>query len=75
MDDGYVLLTEKEAMWAEMLVEVLKDNAILCTTIPVYGAGLAMKAGIKERLKVYVQQTDMEKAQDLLGALFAGDNA
>lgn len=74
MDDGYVLLTEKESMWAEMLVQVLKDNSIACTTMPVYGAGMVMKTGIQEHLKVYVQQKDMEKANDLLSELFSGSN-
>ena len=74
VDDKYVLLTEKESMWAEMLVQVLNDNSIACTTLPVYGAGMVMKTGIQERLKVYVQQKDMETANDLLCELFAGNN-
>ena len=74
MDDGYVLLTEQESMWAEMLVQILKYNSIACTTMPVYGTGMVMKTGIQERLKVYIQQKDMETAKKLLCELFAGNN-
>ena len=43
MDKGYVLLTEKEEMWARMLMEVLGDNGIPCTSMPVHGIGLVMR--------------------------------
>ncbi len=74
MDTDYVLLTEKEAMWAKMLVQVLKDNGIQCTAIPVYGAGVVMKTGIQECFRVYVPRSAMPKAQELLSELFSGDN-
>ena len=74
MDTDYVLLTEKEAMWAEMLVQVLKDNHIPCTTVPVYGAGRVMKTGVQEHLKVYVPHSSMPEAQELLSELFSSDN-
>ena len=70
MENKFVLLTEKEAMWAEMLVQVLKDNKIPCTTVPVYGAGMTLRAGIQERLKVYVPDCDLERAQELKDELF-----
>ncbi len=37
MNTDYTLLAEKEGMWAEMLMQVLRDNGIPCTAIPVYG--------------------------------------
>lgn len=43
MDSDYVFLTEKEAMWAEMLMEALQKANIPSTSVPVYGAGLVMR--------------------------------
>jgi len=73
MNDEYVLLTEKEAMWAEMLMQVLKDNDIPCAAMPVYGAGLTVKTGMQERLKVYVPAERMKVAAELLQELFSGE--
>ncbi len=66
----YEFLTEKETMWAEMLVQVLKDNGIPFTATPVYGAGLVMKAGMKERMKIYVPGENKAKAEEILEGLF-----
>ncbi len=44
----YTLLVEKEEIWARMLAEVLEDNGIPCAMLPVYGAGLSMKAGMQD---------------------------
>ena len=52
MNDGYELLVEKEEMWARMLMQVLEDNDVPCASLPVFGAGFAIKKGAKERLKV-----------------------
>ncbi len=41
MDSDYVFLTEKEAMWAEMLMEALQKANIPSTSVPVYGAALS----------------------------------
>ena len=75
MNEGYVLLVEKEAMWAKMLAQVLKDNDIPCTTLPVYGAGVVMKTGKLECLKVYVPSDKLDQAKELLDELFSGDAA
>ena len=45
MQPEYEFLTEKKAMWAEMLEEVLRDWNIPYAALPVYGAGLALSAG------------------------------
>ncbi len=74
MDHAHVLLTETEEMWAKMLMQVLKDNAIPCTAIPVYGAGVVLKTGVQERFQVYVPSSSMPKAQELLSQLFSGNN-
>ena len=74
MDADYVLLTEKEELWANMLMEVLKDNGIPCTAVPVHGAGMVMRTGIQEKLKVYVSQEHKTRAEELLEELFAKEN-
>ena len=68
----FAFLAEKEAMWAEMLMQVLKDNGIPCTAEPVYGAGLVMKTGMKERLKVFVAAEKEPQAEEILQELFPG---
>ena len=73
MDSGFVILTEKEAMWAEMLMEVLRDNDVLCTAVPVVGAGFSMRTGTPERLRVYVPEEKLDQALELLEQLFPED--
>lgn len=74
METDYVLLVEKEEMWAKMLLQVLEDNNIPCTALPVHGAGVVMKTGMQERMKVYVPSTSKATAEDLMNELFSGDN-
>ena len=74
METDYVLLVEKEEMWAKMLLQVLEDNNIPCTALPVHGAGVVMKTGMQERLKVYVPSTSKATAEDLMNELFSSDN-
>lgn len=71
MNANYELLVEKEAMWAEMLLQVLKDNNVPCTALPVHGAGLVMKTGIQERLKIFVPSESKSQAEELLNELFS----
>ena len=73
MNNDYVLLTEKEAMWAGMLQEVLKDNGIPCISIPVFGAGMTLRAGVQERLQICVPEKDRPRAEELLNELFSGE--
>lgn len=75
MNTAYEFLTEKEAIWAEMLIQVLKENHIPCTAIPVYSAGLVMRAGMRERLKIYVPNENKAKAEELLEELFSEGKA
>ncbi len=67
----YQFLIEKEAMWAEMLMDVLKENDIPCTALPVYGAGLVMKTGMRERMKVFVAPEKKSQAEEIVEELFA----
>ena len=71
MAHGFVLLVEKEEMWAQMLTQVLQDNGIPCAALPVYGAGLVMKTGAQERLKVFVPAVQLAQATELLEELFS----
>ena len=70
MNNGYELLVEKEAMWAELLEQVLKDNDIQSVAVPVYGAGLTLKTGVQERFKIYVPVDRMDQAKELLNELY-----
>lgn len=74
MDTDYELLTEKDAMWAEMLIQVLEDHHIPYTSMPTCGAVMAIRGGIQERLKIYVPRQDMPKAQELYSELFPSEN-
>ena len=74
MDNGYVLLIEKEEMWARMLMDVLRDNEIPFATRSVYGAALVIRAGMHERLKIYVPSEFFNKASELADELFSADN-
>ena len=71
MNHGYEFLIEKEEMWAKMLMEVLRDNGIPCVKQVVHGAGLVIKTGMLERLKVYVPKEYMEQASALVEELFS----
>ena len=73
MDNGYVLLVEKEEMWARMLMQVLEDNNVPCAVLPVYGAGFVIKTGTQERLKVYVPSENLPQATELLQELFSAE--
>ena len=75
MNDRYVLLVEQEEMWARMLMQVLEDNNIPCASLPVYGAGFAIKTGTQERLKVYVPSENLPQATELLQELFSAEIA
>ena len=74
MEKGYELLTEKEVMWAQMLMDMLKDNGIPCRSMPVFGAGLAVAAGFQDRWKVYVPASRFQDALDFLHAFFPEDD-
>ncbi len=74
MSDKFVLLTEKESMWAEMLMQFLKENGIPCIASPVFGAGFVVKNSLHDRLRVSVPAERLTDAQDILKAYFPEDN-
>ena len=71
MEHNFHLLTEKEEMWAKMLMEVLQEHEIPCAAKSVYGAGLVIRTGLQERLVVYVPAEYYEQAKTLADALFS----
>lgn len=75
METDFEFLTQKEAMWAQMLIQVLKDNNVPYTAIPVHGAGLTIKTGMRESLNIFVPKEAKEKAQELMEALFPESEA
>ena len=75
MNQEYVLLTEKEEMWARMLMEALKDNGVVCTSVPVHGAGFALKTGMQDSLRIFVPAEQLAQAKELQEALFSAELA
>ncbi len=75
MMNGYEVLVEKEAMFAQMLTQVLQDNDIPCTVLPVHGAGFSIKTGVQDRLQVYVPTERLQQATELLQELFPEEHA
>ena len=75
VNDRYVLLTEKEEMWARMLMEVLEDNGVHCAALPVYGAGFSVHTGLQERWNVFVSAGDLPRTEDLLQELFSVEDS
>ena len=71
MPDNLCFLTEREAMWAEMLEDVLKQNDIPCLTKNVLGAGLALKVGLmSERVRFYIPYLYLPNAKAIADELF-----
>lgn len=70
MEGDFVLLAEKEAMWAEMLMHALEEQCIPCVSQAVRGAGFSIKTGIQDRLRIFVPKEKEEAAGDILAQLF-----
>lgn len=75
MNGEFVQLTEKETMWAEMLLEVLRDHEIPYAQLPVLGAAFSMRTGTKERLRIYVPMDRLAEARELMAELFPAEEA
>ena len=70
--DDYGFLTERSAMWAEALRDLLEDNQIESVYRPVLGAGLSAQLGSAlERYRVYVPFSRFEDARELCDDFFA----
>lgn len=67
-------LTEQEGLWAGVLEDCLKQNAVPYVTQNVLGAGITSKVGVAlERKRFFVRYDCYEKAQALLEELFSGE--
>lgn len=67
----FCLLLEKEAMWADMLREVLQDQGIPCVHKPLLGAAMAMSlGGALERYQLYVPYENLLEAKIIAEQLF-----
>ncbi|MBR4303696.1 MAG: DUF2007 domain-containing protein [Clostridia bacterium] len=73
MDKGYEFLTEKEYMWAHLLMQVLEDNGIEAVAMGVNGAGMALRTGIQDSQRIFVPAEHLQSAQELLDQLFSGE--
>lgn len=68
-DDCFVV--EKEAIWGEMLADVLKQNGIPFIYKKALGAALATKIGsYRERYRFYVPYAQVPAAQSIVEELF-----
>lgn len=74
--EGMSFLTEKDAVWAGMLADVLKQHGIPFARESSLGAGLAIRAGtLLETFRFFVPASSLAEAKDLVDELFAGESA
>lgn len=73
MDGEYVLLCEKDEMWARMLVTALRAERIACEALPVNGAAYTMRTAMPETLRVYVPESELARARDVLAGMFGAE--
>lgn len=66
MNEEYEFLIEKEEIWARMYIQLLEENSIEYTTVSVYGAGLTMKVGGQDIIKIYVPTSQLSKAKKII---------
>lgn len=73
MAKDFVFLTEKDEMWAKVLMEVLEDNNIPHVAFPVRGMGYCVRTGNGEHYKIHVPEEYLSAATDLVEQLFSGN--
>ena len=71
MNQRHVFLVEKDAVWADILMQELKANNIPCVAFPVYGAGMVLRGGAQERMKIHVPEHLKAQAEGIMEDLFA----
>ena len=72
--DGMCFLTEKDAVWAGMLSDVLKQHGVPFVKESSLGAGMAIRAGsLLETIRFFVPASHLAAAKDLVDELFAAD--
>lgn len=73
MENNYEFLVEQEEIWAKMFTQILEDQGVPYTAMPVYGAGMVLRAGVQERFKIYVPSNRKEEAEELLRGFSQGE--
>lgn len=72
--EEYCYLMAKDALWAGVFEDCLRQNQIPCLTENTLGAGLTAKAGsLFESIKFYVRYADFHRAEALAEELFSSD--
>lgn len=71
-DNDECFLIEKEMLFGEMLIDVLKQNGVPSYHTNVLGAGIAMRIGpLMERYRIFVPYAYVDKARALTEELFS----
>ncbi len=74
--EGMCFLAEKDAVWAGMLADVLKQNGIPFVKESSLGAGLAIRTGsLLETIRFFVPAAYLAAAKDIVDELFSGESA
>lgn len=69
-------LVEKEAVWAGMLADVLKQEGVPFLQQGAMGAGMAARTGfMTERYRFFVAEEDLPKAKEIVEELFGNNEA
>lgn len=69
--EDFCFLTEKDGLWAGILEDCLRQNAIPYLTQGTLGAGLTAKLGtIREKTKFFVRYAYYDQSKDLENELF-----
>lgn len=72
--DDPCFLTEREYIWARMLMDILKQNGIPYLEKSRLGAGVTARIGLAfESVQLYVPYSSLIDAQELVRELFAGN--
>lgn len=73
-EDDFCFLTEREAMWGEMLADVLRQDEIPFVYEKALGAGLALKTGpARERYRFYIPYERLNEGTEVVRALFESE--
>jgi len=73
--NDFCFLTERAQIWADMLSDVLRQNAIPFLQRKKLGAGMALKTGpLFESVRFYVLYSHLSRARELVQTLFAAQD-
>lgn len=66
MNEEYELLMEKEEIWANLFIQILKKNNIDFIVKRVNGIAISMKTGCQDYLRIYVKTSEKDKVEKLI---------